>query len=157
LICEVGCALGFCGIPQGQGAASLMKSHGCEYGDLEQCKIDMKNQNESINWPHVGKLIDMELGRLGMTKAEFGRRLGTSRQNVNSLLKKEFLQSDIMAQVSLILGIDLFAPYSQLIADPKQPVPRQPDIIRQEPDVESLRLLALMQETIAKLNQRFIQ
>ena len=61
---------------------------------------------------HLGKIIDQEIRRIGMTKAEFARRINTSRQNVNTLLKKSDLSSDLMRSISSVLGRNLFKEFS---------------------------------------------
>jgi transcriptional regulator with XRE-family HTH domain len=57
---------------------------------------------------HVGKLIEWRLDETGMTKAEFGRRINTSRQNVNSLLRKASLDTAYLQKISEALHYDFF-------------------------------------------------
>ncbi len=57
---------------------------------------------------HIGQLVEQRIIELGMTKAEFGRRMDTSRQNVNSLLRKENWTVDVIAAASQILGQNFF-------------------------------------------------
>jgi hypothetical protein len=57
---------------------------------------------------HVGKLIEWRLDEMGMTKAEFGRRINTSRQNVNSLLRKPSLDTAYLQKISEALHYDFF-------------------------------------------------
>jgi transcriptional regulator with XRE-family HTH domain len=57
---------------------------------------------------HVGKLIEWRLDETGMTKAEFGRRIDTSRQNVNSLLRKASLDTAYLQKISEALHYDFF-------------------------------------------------
>jgi transcriptional regulator with XRE-family HTH domain len=61
---------------------------------------------------HIGRLIAQRLDELGMTRAELGRRIGTSRQNVNSLLNKRLPAIDHIWQASAILHCDFFATLS---------------------------------------------
>ena len=57
---------------------------------------------------HLGQIIDGEIRRIGMTKAEFARRINTSRQNVNTLLKKEDLSTDLLKSICSVLDRNLF-------------------------------------------------
>jgi DNA-binding XRE family transcriptional regulator len=61
---------------------------------------------------HLGRLIALRMDELGMTKAEFGRRIGTSRQNMNSLLRKPLPSAEHIWQASVILHCDFFAAFS---------------------------------------------
>jgi transcriptional regulator with XRE-family HTH domain len=61
---------------------------------------------------HIGRLIAQRMDELGMTRAEFGRRVGTSRQNVNSLLRKPLPSTEHIWQTSVILHCDFFAAFS---------------------------------------------
>ncbi len=60
---------------------------------------------------HIGSLIEERLKAHGMTKAEFGRRINTSRQNVNTLLRKEALNTSLLYQISKILKFNFFSYY----------------------------------------------
>jgi DNA-binding Xre family transcriptional regulator len=44
----------------------------------------------------------------GMTKADFGRRIDTSRQNVSLILKKEHLDTQLLWRICDVLDTDLF-------------------------------------------------
>ncbi len=74
---------------------------------------------------HIGSLIAERIKAHGMTKAEFGRRINTSRQNVNTLLRKETLDASLLYQISKILKFNFFSYYdkklpSNLRSDPNQ-------------------------------------
>ncbi|MEM6273537.1 MAG: helix-turn-helix domain-containing protein, partial [Bacteroidota bacterium] len=58
--------------------------------------------------PHLGQLIAARLRELGMSQAEFSRRIHTSRQNVNLILKKETLDSGLLFRISRILQMNFF-------------------------------------------------
>ncbi len=60
---------------------------------------------------HIGELIEQRIAEIGITKAEFGRRISTSRQNVNTILKKKSLDSDVLRRVSKVLKCDFFKYY----------------------------------------------
>lgn len=70
---------------------------------------------------HMGNLIEKRLDELGMTKAELGRRLGTSRQNINALLRKPFPPLEQVWLASTVLQHDFFADISRHLraADPR--------------------------------------
>jgi len=70
---------------------------------------------------HIGKLIENKLGEIGITKAEFGRRINTSRQNVNTLIKKASLDSRQLLTISKVLNYNFFQHYTEQM-DPKPPV-----------------------------------
>lgn len=58
--------------------------------------------------PHIGEMIAARLAELGMTKAEFGRRIKTSRQNVSLILAREVLDSGTIWKSSRVLGVNFF-------------------------------------------------
>lgn len=66
---------------------------------------------------HIGNVIAARIQEIGMTKAEFGRRISTSRQNVNTVLRKESLDGHQLFMVSMVLGIDLFAFYQKKLPE----------------------------------------
>ncbi len=57
---------------------------------------------------HIGRLIEERIKEVGMTKAEFGRRINTSRQNVNTLLRKESLDTRLLKKIGRVLDYDFF-------------------------------------------------
>lgn len=88
-------------------------------------------QRQPSKWPleegnpiHIGQLIEQALKEQGMTKAEFGRRILTSRQNVNSLLLKEHIDTRQLLQISRTLGKNLFEAYYQALGGSVQTVPQ---------------------------------
>jgi transcriptional regulator with XRE-family HTH domain len=58
--------------------------------------------------PVLGKVIARILTQKGMSKAEFGRRVNTSRQNVSLILRKEHLDTQQLWKISEVLETDLF-------------------------------------------------
>lgn len=62
----------------------------------------------NIPKPHIGQLVERWIIELGMTKAEFGRRMNTSRQNVNTMLRKDNWTVDLIADASRVLGENFF-------------------------------------------------
>jgi len=59
--------------------------------------------------PHLGQAIEQRLNELGMTKAEFGRRINTTRQNVALILKKPSLDTELLWRIGIALKKDFFA------------------------------------------------
>ena len=57
---------------------------------------------------NLGKLIELRIKEVGMTKAEFGRRINTSRQNVNTLLRKKSWDTKLLIRCSQVLGQNFF-------------------------------------------------
>lgn len=57
---------------------------------------------------HIGKLIEDRLEKVGMAKAEFGRRIGTSRQNINTLLRKDSIHTSTLYKISKVLKMNFF-------------------------------------------------
>lgn len=56
----------------------------------------------------LGEIIAARIKELGMSKAEFGRRIHTSRQNVNTLLKRDYFDTRMLANISKVLGYNFF-------------------------------------------------
>lgn len=75
-----------------------------------------------MNKIHLGNLIAQQLIKVGMTKAEFGRRIGTSRQNVNTLLKKQSINTDLLIIICKVLNHNFFDDLESSFA----PIPKTP-------------------------------
>jgi Cro/C1-type HTH DNA-binding domain len=77
---------------------------------------------------HLGQLVDQRLEESGMTKAEFGRRIGTSRQNVHSLIRKPTMTVEQLMAICVAMRFDFFAVLSDMLreAEPdcQPPAPR---------------------------------
>lgn len=56
----------------------------------------------------LGRLIERRLQELGMSKAEFGRRISTSRQNVSLILRKESMDTKLLAKICSVLNYNFF-------------------------------------------------
>jgi DNA-binding Xre family transcriptional regulator len=61
----------------------------------------------------LGPLIEKILAERGMTKADFGRRINCSRQNVSLILKKEHLDTQLLWKICDVIDTDLFGLMSQ--------------------------------------------
>jgi transcriptional regulator with XRE-family HTH domain len=64
--------------------------------------------SKKAHHPHLGKLIAHRLEEIGMTKAEFARRISCSRQNVSILLGKESFDTKQLMRMGEVLGTDFF-------------------------------------------------
>jgi|SRR6478735_6420329 len=64
---------------------------------------------------HIGELIQKKLEESGMSKAEFGRRIGITRQNVQHVLARANQDTDLLLQISRTLKHDFFQHYSQAL------------------------------------------
>lgn len=56
----------------------------------------------------LGEIIESQVKHLGMTKSEFGRRIQTSRQNVNDIFRKEHLNTKQLSEISKVLRYDFY-------------------------------------------------
>lgn len=68
---------------------------------------------------HIGKLIEAQINEIGMSKAEFGRRINTSRQNVNTLLAKDSIDLKRLALISKVLRYNFFTHISEFPEKPE--------------------------------------
>lgn len=57
---------------------------------------------------HIGKLIKMRLEQLGMTKAEFARRINKTPQNVHNMIGRESLDTNLLRNISTVLNYNFF-------------------------------------------------
>ncbi len=67
---------------------------------------------------HIGKKIEEVTKERGMTKAELARRVHTSRQNINTVLKKENLDTGLIKKFGRALNYDFFQHFTN--AQPKE-------------------------------------
>lgn len=72
--------------------------------------------NKSIN---IGLAIEQRINELGITKSEFGRRIGIPNQNVNRVLSKSSIDSDKLVEVCNALDYDFFKLFSSSIGNTK--------------------------------------
>ena len=57
---------------------------------------------------NIGLSIEQRLNELGMSKSEFGRKIGIPQQNVNRILEKASLDTDKLTLVSEALNFNFF-------------------------------------------------
>ncbi len=64
---------------------------------------------EKIN---IGLSIEQKLNELGMSKAEFGRKIGVPQQNVNRILDKTSIDTDKLVAICEALDYNFFKEYT---------------------------------------------
>jgi len=62
------------------------------------CFFMIKNQI------HIGKAIHQRLKEIGMTKAEFAKRIHCTRQNIYSIFERKELNTNLLRKISEVLG-----------------------------------------------------
>lgn len=72
--------------------------------------------NRTIN---VGLAIEQRINELGITKSEFGRRIGIPNQNVNRILSKSSIDSDKLVEICNALDYDFFKLFSSSVEERK--------------------------------------
>ena len=58
---------------------------------------------------HVGEAIDKRRTELGLTKSEFGRKIGVPQQHVNRILERETMETKRLVKVSEVLDFNFFS------------------------------------------------
>ncbi len=56
----------------------------------------------------MGEIVEQVIKERGMTKAEFGRRINTSRQNVNTLLRKDNFDTHLLTKMCRVLKYNFY-------------------------------------------------
>ena len=62
-----------------------------------------------IKTVHIGKAIDRRRNELGLSKSEFGRRIGVPQQHVNRILERDTMATSKLLKVSEALDFNFFA------------------------------------------------
>lgn len=76
----------------------------------------------------IGAMIADRLKEIGMSKAEFGRRMNCSRQNVSLIVKKESIDTGVLKRAGKVLGCDFF----QMLSDSTGDGPQRIDLVLSE-------------------------
>lgn len=71
----------------------------------------------NIERVNIGLSIEQKLNALGMSKSEFGRKIGVPQQNVNRILDKTSIDTDKLATISEALGYNFFKEYTDDLSD----------------------------------------
>lgn len=61
---------------------------------------------------NIGMNIEQKLNELGISKSEFGRRIGIPQQNVNRILEKPNIDTERLTVISEALEYNFFSDYS---------------------------------------------
>jgi transcriptional regulator with XRE-family HTH domain len=61
---------------------------------------------------HIGKMIRSRIETSGMNKSEFARRINSTPQNVYSIFKRKSLDTEMLFEISRVLGFDFFQYYT---------------------------------------------
>lgn len=73
---------------------------------------------------HIGKIVRQHLEEVGMTKSEFARRINTSPQNIYGIFKRQSIDTELLRDISRVLGYDFFQYYassSMVVNEDKTP------------------------------------
>ena len=62
---------------------------------------------------HIGKEIEKELNRQGISKVEFGIKICCQRANVYKILNRANIDSVMLLRISIVLNRDFFALYRE--------------------------------------------
>ena len=65
----------------------------------------------SIEKVDIGESIEQKLNELGISKSEFGRKIGIPQQNVNRILSKSSIDTDKLVAISEALDFNFFDCY----------------------------------------------
>lgn len=57
---------------------------------------------------HVGKLIEERLKVMGISQAEFAKKMNQSQQNVSRILKKKSMDTEKLIELSILLEHNFF-------------------------------------------------
>lgn len=71
----------------------------------------------NIERVNIGLSIEQKLNELGMSKSEFGRKIGVPQQNVNRILDKTSIDTDKLATISEALSYNFFKEYTDDLSD----------------------------------------
>lgn len=61
---------------------------------------------------NIGLAIEQRLNELGMSKSEFGRKIGIPQQNVNRILDKSSIDTDKLVTIGEALEFNFFHEYT---------------------------------------------
>lgn len=61
---------------------------------------------------HIGKAIKQRFDELGLTKTEFGNRIGVPQQHINRIFEKDSIDTKRLARICRALDYDFFGLYS---------------------------------------------
>lgn len=62
---------------------------------------------------HIGKEINRRREELGLSKTEFGARIGIRQQHVNRILERETIETKKLIEISRVLDYNFFSLYCE--------------------------------------------
>lgn len=71
--------------------------------------INDSTMDIDIKTVHIGQAIDKRRNELGLSKSEFGRRIGVPQQHVNRILERDTMETNKLLKVSEALDFNFFA------------------------------------------------
>lgn len=90
---------------------------------------------------HIGEIIEQRLLQSGITKSEFARRIVKARQNVNDILRRKSVDTELLLAISRALKFDFFQVYVEEL---------NAEYSISEPNTEVL----MLQEQVASFERR---
>ncbi|MBQ4408317.1 MAG: XRE family transcriptional regulator [Bacteroidales bacterium] len=69
---------------------------------------------------HIGKLIEAKLQEHGTTKAWLAQKLYCHRTNVNDIIRRSSIDTDLLLHISKILDFNFFVYYTDELINAKQ-------------------------------------
>lgn len=70
-------------------------------------------QNIKTKDVHIGKAIDKQREKLGLTKTEFARRIGMRQQHVNGIFERKSIDTEKLLEICQVLDYNFFALYCE--------------------------------------------
>ncbi len=74
------------------------------------------------NKPHIGHLIQAELKKQGKSTTWLSAQIGYSREHMYKIFRNEYIYTDTLLKISLILKHDFFKYYSNYLHQQKRNV-----------------------------------
>lgn len=109
-----------------------------------------------MNDVNIGLVIEQRINELGISRAEFARRMGIPKQLVKRILDKKSIDTDKLVDACNALKCNFFKLYENKYEAPAEPAEKQ-DSTSLSPEEEISYLKAIIQEkerTIQLLMER---
>lgn len=108
---------------------------------------------------NIGLRIEQKLKELGMSKSEFGRKIGIPQQNVNRILSRGSIDTDKLVSISEALDFNFFDCFRPASDSAPASVPSVPSVPSEQPSdvrllnerVKSLEALLAEKERLIKV------
>lgn len=69
--------------------------------------------------PHIGKLIKAKLKEQGRTITWLAKQLSFTRENLYNIFSRDHINTDLLLQISELLGYDFFKEFSRYLEKKK--------------------------------------